>query len=125
MGILFFRWLAAFRVQILKHLQGRGGTKSWTFEEVQGYPSLGAVGSRGFETDYFAGGLEVGDVAVFQIWQGGGNGQGENLTLLKGSVRIYMEIGAAQADVPEDALTLKGGVGIGHTGVKLHREGDH
>jgi hypothetical protein len=35
-----------------------------------------------------------------------------------------MEIGAAQADVPENALTLERGVGIGKTGMIGHREGD-
>jgi hypothetical protein len=67
----------------------------------------------------------VGDVGVFQIGQGGGNGKGEDLTRLEGSVWIYMEIRAAQADVPEDSLTLERGVGFGQPGVILHREGDH
>jgi len=55
----------------------------------------------------------VGDVGVFQVGQRGENGKGEDLARLEGSGWIYMEISAAQADVPEDASTLERGVGIG------------
>ena len=64
-------------------------------------------------------------VGVFQVGQRGGNGKGEDLTRLEGTDWIYMEISAAQADVPEDASTLERGVGIGQAGMESHREGDH
>jgi hypothetical protein len=67
----------------------------------------------------------MGEVGVFQVKQGDGNGKGEDLTRLEGSGWIYMEIGAPQADVPEDSLTLERGVGIGQAGMESHREGDH
>jgi hypothetical protein len=66
----------------------------------------------------------VGEVSVFQIEQGSGNDKGEDLAWLEGSAWIYMEIGADRADIPENALTLERGVGIGMTGMIGHREGD-
>jgi hypothetical protein len=110
-----------FYVLLLKHWRNWESTKGWAFQEVQGYPGLGTVGGGGLEANYLAGGLKMRNIATFQIWQGGKNGKREDLTWLEGSVWIYMEIGAAQADVPDDALTLKGGVSIGHTGMILHR----
>jgi hypothetical protein len=103
----------------------RGGAKGQTSQEVKGHPGLGAVGGGGIEANYLGGSLKVGEVGVFQVEQGGGNGEGEDLTRLEGSGWIYMEIGAAQADVPEDAVTLERGVGIGQAGMESHREGDH
>ena len=98
-----------------------GEHKGWAFQEVQGYSGLGSIGGGGLEANHLAGGLKMRNIAGFQIWQGGKNGKGKDLTQLKATVWIYMEISAAQADVPDDALTLKGGVGIGQTGMILHR----
>jgi hypothetical protein len=36
-----------------------------------------------------------------------------------------MKIGAAQADVPEDSLTLERGIGIGPVGMESHWEGNY
>jgi hypothetical protein len=106
-------WFFGQDLKHLLNLLGRGGTKGQTSQEVQGHAGLGAVGSGGIEAHYLAGSLEVGDVGVFQVGQRGGNGKGEDLARLEGSGWIYMEISAAQADVPEDASTLERGVGIG------------
>jgi hypothetical protein len=103
----------------------RGGTKSQTPQEVQGHPGLRAVGGGRIEANYLAGSLEVGEIGVFQVGQRGGNGKGEDLTRLEGSGWIYMEIRAAQANIPGHALTLERGVGLGQTGMKGHGEGDH
>jgi len=121
MGTRNCRGEAGFWVQDLKHLLGRGGTKGQTSQEVQCHSGLGAVGGGWVKAHYLAGSLEVGDVGVFQEGQRGGNGKGEDLARLEGSAWIYMEIGAAQADVPEDASTLERGVGIGQAGMESHR----
>jgi hypothetical protein len=68
--------------------------------------------------------VEVGEVGVFQVEQGRGNGKGENLARLEASAWVYMEIAADRTDIPEKALTLERGVGIGMTGMIGHREGD-
>jgi hypothetical protein len=125
LGILIIRRKLVFFVQDLEHLLGGNGAKSQPPLEGQGYAGLGAVWLRGIESNHLAGSLKVGDVGVFQVGQGGGNGEGEDLTRLKVSARIYMKISAAQADVPEDSLTLDRGVGIGSAGMESHREGNH
>jgi hypothetical protein len=61
-------------------LLGGGGTKGWTFQKVQSDAGMGAVGSRGFEANYLTGGVKMGDIAFFQVWQWGGNNQGKDLT---------------------------------------------
>jgi hypothetical protein len=111
-------------VKNLKHWLTGGGTKSRALQKVQGDAGMGAVGSRGFEANHLAGGVQVGDVAVFQVGQGGGNDQREDLTQLKGSAWIYMEKSTSQADIPKDSLTLEGGVGIGLAGLEFYRERD-
>jgi len=100
-----------------------GVAKGETIQEVQGYPGLGAVGRRGVKANYLAGSLEAREVGVFQVEQRRGNGKGEDLPRLEGSVWIYMEIGAAQANVPQVSLTLERGVGVGHAGMIGYREG--
>lgn len=66
----------------------------------------------------------MGDTDVFQIWQERKNGQGENLTRLEGSDWIYIKIGATQADVLEDSLTLKGCASIKPAAMILQRQGN-
>lgn len=123
-GEIIFEAGTGFFDHILKHILGRGaGTKSWTFQKVQGYSEKGSVGTRRFQAHHLAGGVEVGDVAVFQVREGGGNGQGEDLPHLEGGGRIHMEKRAAQTDIPEDALALIGGIRMGEAGMELHRKG--
>jgi hypothetical protein len=68
--------------------------------------------------------VEVGDVAVFQIRKGGKDGQGEDLSHLEGIGGIHVEKGAAQTDIPEDALALIGGFRLGWVSMELHRQGN-
>jgi hypothetical protein len=124
--ILIVRRGLVFSVQDLKYWLGGGnGAKSQPPQKGQGYTGLGTVGHWGIEANYLTGCLKVGEVGFFQVVQGGGNGEGEDLARLETSLRIYMEISAAQADVPEDSLTPERGVGIGPAGMESHREGHH
>jgi hypothetical protein len=54
--------------------------------------------------------------------EGGGYAEAEDLTLLKGSIRVHMEVKAAQTDVPEATLTLARDIGVGKVGGIIHRQ---
>jgi hypothetical protein len=66
----------------------------------------------------------MGNADVLQIRRRRENGQGESLTRLEGSDWIYVKIDAAQADIPEDSLTLKGGASIRPAAMILQRQGN-
>jgi hypothetical protein len=98
--------------------------KFWTIQEVQGDAGSAALRSRRFEAHYLASGLQMGNADVLPIRRRRENGQGESLTLPQGSGWIYVKIDAAQADVPEDSLTLKGGARIRPATMILQRQGN-
>ncbi len=91
---------------IFKITERSGSGKGEVLEEIDGDAITGIGRLRRFQPDYLCPGEKVGNVVVILEWQVRGNGEGDDLTGLKGRLMIKMKKTSRETDISDNPVAL-------------------